>query len=341
MKKTTLFLIGILLSFSVYAATPVGNLVISKGKIKLRRDNTDLIINKLNVPVDVFNLDEIQTGDKTKVSINLTSKSDQIELFSQSFFKIENVSEDETLTSMSIGKAKIKVKKTLKKRKKKKKFSVKTTNALIGVKGTEFVLSTGIDVTNVLTVEGIVSIANIATPDVEVDITENQVSQVKQDLAPTAPVNVPPEVQNNILTIDSPEAFNQVQFGAVIEKLDSQSEENQQSEEESEEDQNTEDENNNPPPKEDGEETQNEPLQEQGDNDQGDPAAGGPTDPDSTTFLEPLPPPPEPLPELTLETLPPEPPEPPEVIEFERPEIDIDDYKKQDSRKTVNIKITY
>ena len=328
-KKKVLLLIGLLISFSVYAATPVGNLIIAKGKIKLRRNNADLIMDKINTKIEVFNLDEIQTGDKTSVLIDLANKSDQIELFSQSFFKIENVSAEETITSMSIGKAKIKVKKSLKKRKNKKKFSVKTTNAIIGVKGTEFVLSTGVDVTNLLTVEGIVSMANILTPDVEVNITENQVSQVKQNLSPTAPVTVPPEVQNNILTIDSPEAFNQVQFGAVIEKMDQQSEKNQKSEEEeSEKEQNTEDENNNQDPNEKSEESLNQPLQN--------PGSAEPGDPDSTPILEPLPPPLETLPELTLEPLP---PEVPEIIEFERPEID--DYKQDDTRKNVNIKITY
>ena len=84
-------------------------------------------------------------------------------------------------------------------------------------------MSTGLDVTNVLTGEGIVSMANISTPDVEVNVTENQVSRVKKNLSPTKLVTVPPEIQANILTVDSPEAFNQVQFGIVIEKVDSQS----------------------------------------------------------------------------------------------------------------------
>ena len=294
------------MSMFVYAATPVGNLVINKGKIKLRRNNADLIMDQRNVPINVFNLDEIQTGKETSILIHLTEKNDQILLFSQSFFKIESVTADESLTSMSIGKVKIKVNRKLKKRKNKKRFRLKTTNALVGVKGTEFIISTGVDVTNVLTIEGIVSMANIATPNITVNVTENQVSQVKQNLSPTKPVTIPPEVQANILTVDSPEAFNQVQFGAVIEKVDSQSEEGQNSEEEDEENEN-------------------------GQN-------SGEKDPESTTLLAPPPPPPELLPELILELLP---PEPPEIDDFEPPEID--DYIPEDNNTSegVEIKITY
>jgi FecR protein len=195
----------------------VGTLTLDKGIVKVRRALVDKIYRKVGEKIPVHNLDEIQTGKYSSVTIRLDAKGDKLELYSQSFFKIDNVTRESSQISMSIGKARFKIKKgrqPLKRRK--KRFRVRTANAVVGVKGTEFIMATGVDVTNVLTVEGIVSMANISTPNIEVDVTANQVSRVSQNLSPTAPVKVPPSVQANILTTDSPAAFNNVKFGEAI-----------------------------------------------------------------------------------------------------------------------------
>ncbi len=195
----------------------VGTLTLDKGIVKVRRALVDKIYRRVGEKIPINNLDEIQTGKYSSVTIELDAKGDKLELFSQSFFKIDDVTRESSQISMSIGKARFKIKKgrqSLKRRK--KRFRVRTANAVVGVKGTEFIMATGVDVTNVLTVEGVVSMANISAPDIEVDVSANQVSRVSQNLSPTAPVKIPASVQANILTTDSPAAFNNVKFGETV-----------------------------------------------------------------------------------------------------------------------------
>ena len=233
MKKRNVLLILLLLLLSgspVFSATQVGTMVLKNGMVKLRRAGADTIHKEVGKEISLSNLDEIQTGALSHVTIHLTAKGDNIELFSQSFFKIDNVDKDTSGVSMSIGKAKFTIPKGKRPLKRgKRRFRVKTANALVGVKGTEFVLATGAEETNLLTLEGSVTMASVTAPDVEVEVQENQVSQIRQDAPPTNPVTVTPSVRDNILNTDSPKAFQAVQFGTTVsgaeEKKDSQKKE--------------------------------------------------------------------------------------------------------------------
>ncbi len=201
-------------------ASTVGNMTLKKGIVKLRRARVDTLYKKAGEKIPVHNLDEIQTGNNSSVTIKLNFKSDELELYSQSFFKIDNVTAQSSQLSMSIGKARFKIKKRLKpltpRKNRKKRFRVRTANAIVGVKGTEFVLAAGTDVTSVLTIEGIVDVASVATPDIEVEVGENQASQIKQTSTPTAPVTVPASVREDIVNTDAPNVFNNVQFGDAV-----------------------------------------------------------------------------------------------------------------------------
>ena len=68
---------------------------------------------------------------------------------------------------------------------------------LFGVKGTEFILATGAEETSLLTLSGSVVFASVSAPDVEVVVTENQVSQIRQDSKPTASCHSSSETQGN------------------------------------------------------------------------------------------------------------------------------------------------
>jgi len=243
MKKRHVLLILLLFGFCgspVFSATEVGTMILKKGMVKLRRAGADTIHREVGKEISLSNLDEIQTGADSQVSIHLTAKGDIIELFSQSFFKIENVDKETSGVSMSIGKAKFTIPKSKRPLKRgRRRFRVKTANALVGVKGTKFVVLSGVEETNLLTLEGSVTMASVTAPDVEVEVLENQVSQIRQEAPPTSPVTVSPSVRDNILNTDSPTAFQNVQFGAVVsgtdEKKDSQKKQEKKEEEKKEE----------------------------------------------------------------------------------------------------------
>jgi len=199
---------------AVFSAV-TNTLVLEKGKVKIRRNNIDHVYRKVGEVIKLLNKDKIQTAADTFVKIHLPEKGDDIELFSHSFFQISISKTKGENISMPIGKAFFKVKKrTL--ISKKKRFKVKTANAIVGVKGTEFIILAGEGETNLLTLSGIVDMANTADPEVIVEVAENEVSQTRQNLRPTVPIIVPPQVRNQILNSDTGKSFNNIKFGPVV-----------------------------------------------------------------------------------------------------------------------------
>ena len=108
---------------------------------------------------------------------------------------------------------------------------------MVGVRGTEFVLGTSGSQTNLLTISGLVTIAPVEAPEIEVEVPENQASQVQQGLAPTPPIPVAAEIQEQIIQEDSPQVFNVVDYppAPTIEKAREEQQLQQESEEQEEE----------------------------------------------------------------------------------------------------------
>lgn len=216
----SIFLIWVSQAGLMAQSGAVGTMTLNRGVVKVRRALVDQLYRTTGQEIPVMNLDEIQTGKDSNVTIDLKAREDKLELYSQSFFKIDDVSEESSQVSMSIGKARFKIKKGFKPKKPRikgrKRFRVRTANAIVGVKGTEFVMAAGTDVTSILTIEGSVDVASVAAPEIEVEVGENQASQIKQTSTPTAPVSVPPDVKETILTADTPNAFNNVTFGEAV-----------------------------------------------------------------------------------------------------------------------------
>ncbi len=164
MKKTIRFILFAslitLLATQTYAAS-VGYLVIESGIIKHRRNHTDRIYQKPDKKISLNNKDEIQTGKNTRVRIFLRSKNEIIQLYSNSFFRINAISKKQSFLSMPIGKIRCLVKKTINRAtKRRRRFQVKTATAVIGVKGTDFIVQSDGVSTNVLTLDGIVSMSS-------------------------------------------------------------------------------------------------------------------------------------------------------------------------------------
>ena len=181
--------------------------------------------------IEIFKNDEIQTGSDSKAFVHLTLQDDRINLFSGTFFKVGSAEANTTEVTMKIGKAKFKIKKPKKGKKRKRRFRVRTANAVIGVKGTEFLLGTGAEETNLVTIEGEVGFSSNAAPNIEVSVEANQASRVSATGAPTAPSNVPPTVMSNLLSSDSGKGWNQVKFAEPVAATEKKSEKKAKKEE--------------------------------------------------------------------------------------------------------------
>lgn len=185
-------------------AKTAGSLVLETGIVKLRRNYTDRIIRVKGQEILLNEKDEIQTAENTKVRLFLRQKKESILLYSNSFFTIAEVNEEKSELSFPIGKVRCRIKPTFSKvNKSKRRFRLRTVTALIGVKGTDFVVETTGTETSVLTLEGSVDFANITMPDVVVEVAENQASKATKTEAPSPPVEVPEEAREKITSEDT------------------------------------------------------------------------------------------------------------------------------------------
>ena len=224
-------------------AAEEAELELEMGLVKIMRAGKALVFNEKGSKIPLLLKDEIQTGANSKAQIRLPGKDETIKLGSRSFFGLDNLTEDQTQVSLLTGKGQFKVtpRKSARKPLRQKgtrlnRFKIRTVTAVVGVRGTEFVLGTSGSQTNLLTINGLVTIAPVEAPEIEVEVPENQASQVQQGLAPTPPIPVAAEIQEQIIQEDSPQVFNVVDYppAPTIEKAREEQQSQQESEEQEE-----------------------------------------------------------------------------------------------------------
>ena len=225
-------------------AAEEAELELEMGLVKIMRAGKALVFNEKGSKIPLLLKDEIQTGANSKAQIRLPGKDETIKLGSRSFFGLDNLTENQTQVSLLTGKGQFKVtprksarKPLRQKGKRRNRFKIRTVTAVVGVRGTEFVLGTSGSQTNLLTISGLVTIAPVEAPEIEVEVPENQASQVQQGLAPTPPIPVAAEVQEQIIQEDSPQVFNVVDYPPApsIEKAREEQQSQQESEDQNEE----------------------------------------------------------------------------------------------------------
>ena len=225
-------------------AAEEAELELELGLVKIMRAGKALVFSEKGSKIPLLLKDEIQTGANSKAQIRLPGKDETIKLGSRSFFGLDNLTEDQTQVSLLTGKGQFKVtprksarKPLRQKGKRRNRFKIRTVTAVVGVRGTEFVLGTSGSQTNLLTISGLVTIAPVEAPEIEVEVPENQASQVQQGLAPTPPIPVAAEIQEQIIQEDSPQVFNVVDYppAPTIEKAREEQQSQQESEDQNEE----------------------------------------------------------------------------------------------------------
>ena len=240
------------LETTVYAAQD--SLELHSGTVKLIRDGKSLILKNAGETYDLHANDRLQTGKETQITLYLKNKDNTVKLFSNSFFKLDDLAAEENSMALLTGKGNFSVKpipqasatesaesansengqdtknklKTKldgklkgslaqlgkrKLRRKKKRFNVRTVSAIVGVRGTDFVIATSGDSTNLLGLSGEVTLASPEVPDYEIPVLANEISHVKEGSGPSVPVTVSPDERDKIAKSDGANSFQEVQFG--------------------------------------------------------------------------------------------------------------------------------
>ena len=246
-----LLLFAFLMVSSVGAASEV-QLYLETGRVKVKNQGKVRFLSHsdpLNPLIVELELGEqVLTGKNTRARIKMRGKEEEIRLRVDTLFKVNSLDSDQTEVEMPTGKARFKIKRKLnRKKKQRRKFNVRTVTALIGVRGTEFVMGTSGASTSLLTLDGSVEMAAVAAPEIKVEVSIGEASKLDVGKAPTPPITVPPALQNSIVESDSADTFGEVSFPpaqdleeAVAEqkeKEEAQKEEEQEEEEQEEEEQ--------------------------------------------------------------------------------------------------------
>ncbi len=208
---------------------------LEKGVVKISRNKIILIYKKAGLKIPIFNLDQIHTGKDTFATLKLAGKDD-IDLYPRSVIKISMDEKQANEIRMPVGKALFNIKKRKKIR---RRLKIRTSNAIIGIKGTKFIVATSEQTTNLITLSGIVTLANIDLPDIVAEVIENHASQIKQNLPPTEPNPVPPDIRNKIISDETIKSFSAVTFRQTIGELEGEDKVKDIKEEQEKQDDNT------------------------------------------------------------------------------------------------------
>ena len=236
---------------SVGAASEV-QLYLETGRVKVKNKGKVRFLshsdpsNPLIVELELG--EQVLTGKNTRARIEMREKEEEIRLRVDTLFKVNSLDLDQTEVEMPTGKARFKIKRKLnRKKKQRRKFNVRTVTALVGVRGTEFVMGTSGASTSLLTLAGSVEMAAVAAPEIKVEVSIGEASKLDVGKAPTPPITVPPALQNSIVESDSADTFGEVSFPpaqdleeAVAEQKEKEEEQQEEQEEEEQQEEQTE-----------------------------------------------------------------------------------------------------
>ena len=185
LKIRTTFLIFLLwFAWVALAAAqqPVGEVVLSKGLVKVRHLGKETFLRRVGQRHPVFEGDIVQSGAASRAKVKFKGKKgDVVDVYARTHFTIKTVKPRRTFFGLNLGKALFSVFR-------KKRFQVRTPTATIGVKGTKFVAGYDGRKSFTLTVEGVVTVRSTAFPKVEVTLLKNEASSAAPNEPPTAPL---------------------------------------------------------------------------------------------------------------------------------------------------------
>ncbi|MCB0349387.1 MAG: FecR domain-containing protein [Bdellovibrionales bacterium] len=194
-----LFSLCILLASSVaLAESPVGTFMIVKGNVSVL--HSDGKNEKARIGLKVFPKDIIQTQKDARGKIVMVDKN-VINISPESKMEIQDYTfkpdEDKKSVLLNLMYGKVRPQVNQKYDEKKNTFRVKTSAAVAGVRGTDFIVSFQNNRSQITTFHGLVSVGSsiamggqIANP---VNVGAGQATSVSVNAAPQAPVSVPAE----------------------------------------------------------------------------------------------------------------------------------------------------
>jgi hypothetical protein len=216
-KRIHLILFCFLITlFSISCSQNQDTITLSKGSFEVIRVGKTDHYDKPGTSITLLQYETLKSGKSSRLLVNFKEAGDTIELYSNTTLHLPP-KETPTPQIFTIPEGKVRL--TFKKPKagqKTRSIKIRTSSALIGIKGTDLIISTNEKTTNLLTLEGVVGLASLQEPVQEAIVTANQISKVDKGFLPTKPVTTTAEMIKNILAEDDTGSLNIIQYGKTI-----------------------------------------------------------------------------------------------------------------------------
>jgi hypothetical protein len=162
-----------------------------------------------------FTGDIVHTSADTRATIHMAASENKVNLYSATYFTVEEVSPKRLGFAMEVGKALFNL---FRGADTQRQYNVRTPTATVGVKGTEFYVGTDGDTTFLLTVGGVVGMVNNAFQQREVVAEVRQASAARAREVPTPPILVPENAVQRVQEEDGLQAFRDLPLKSESEK---------------------------------------------------------------------------------------------------------------------------
>jgi len=199
----------LLLSICVFALTApaaeFGTFVLVKGQVKVEYQNGSVSPAKVSAKIGVG--DTIVTSEDSRAKIVVFGSRNIINILPNTKLKLQQIAQNKDTKNIELNLVDGKIRANVGDRfEGASKFEVRTTTAVAGVRGTQFIVSfsSANKITEVVTIRGVVSVTNLSQnlgdnkTASEVLVKKGQKSSVAASAAPSAPTNVETKDLNQI-----------------------------------------------------------------------------------------------------------------------------------------------
>ena len=202
--KKSLWLVFLLCSQVLLAPWALGEGVavvrLQSGSLVVHRGERQLPLKTLDDQLELQEGDEVQTADQTRALVTFHKDSAQVQVYSNALLGLDVLEQSAMKLQFTLGKAVFKVTPNNGGR---TNLQVRTVNAVLGVKGTEFLVQASPKQTLLYTLSGVVTFARLDQIAQKIEVAQSFASSIAAQGQPIDPVQLTPAQAQQLVSQDS------------------------------------------------------------------------------------------------------------------------------------------
>ncbi|OGH01927.1 MAG: hypothetical protein A2600_09700 [Candidatus Lambdaproteobacteria bacterium RIFOXYD1_FULL_56_27] len=202
--KKSLWLVLLVCSQWVSASWALGAGIavvrLQSGSLVVHRGESQLALKTLDDQLELQEGDELQTAGQTRALVTFFKDSAQVQMYSDALLGLDALEQAAMKLQFTLGKAVFKVTPNNGGR---TNLQVRTVNAVLGVKGTEFLVQASPKQTLLYTLSGVVTFARLDQIAQKIEVAQSFASSIAAQGKPIDPVQLTPAQADRLVSQDS------------------------------------------------------------------------------------------------------------------------------------------